>query len=78
MKLDHTIPLELSGDNSRENLVLVSAEEWERYTPVENALGKALRQGKINKTRAQELILSFKNKWIGEREIEAATGIKIK
>ncbi len=60
MKLDHTIPLELGGDNSDSNLKLVTTAQWSSYTQVENALGKALKTGKINKKDAQEMILDFK------------------
>lgn len=60
LKLDHTIPLELGGSNAEDNLVLVPTEVWKSYTPVENALGKAIRNGKISKTKAQDLIRSFK------------------
>lgn len=60
MKLDHTVPLELGGSNSEDNLNLVPTEVWKSYTPVENALGKALRSGKINKREAQDLIKNFK------------------
>jgi len=60
MKLDHTLPLELGGSNSESNLQLVPTEVWKSYTPVENAIGKALRIGKINKKTAQNLITSFK------------------
>ena len=61
MKLDHTIPLELGGDNSEGNLKLVTTSEWSSYTKVENALGKALSNKKITKNEAQKLIKEFKN-----------------
>ncbi len=62
MKLDHTIPLELGGGNNEKNLKLVPTAEWASYTPVENYLGKKLRDGSINKKQAQEAISKFKNK----------------
>lgn len=61
LRLDHTIPLQLGGSNDRENLKLVPTEEWETYTPVENYLGVALRDGKIRKNKAQALIKEFKS-----------------
>lgn len=61
MYLDHTIPLQLGGTNDPSNLLLVEKNVWESYTPVENALGKALRDDKITKQKAQSLILQFKN-----------------
>ncbi len=61
MKLDHTIPLELGGTNDENNLKLVSTSKWRSFTPVENALGKALKEGKVTKKEAQDLIIKFKN-----------------
>jgi hypothetical protein len=61
VKLDHTIPLELGGSNNKDNLKLVTTSEWESYTKVENALGKALKAGKISKKDAQAEIIKFKN-----------------
>jgi hypothetical protein len=60
MKLDHTIPLELEGDNSPDNLKLVTTSQWKSYTPVENALTKAVKAKKIDKKTAQQLIVDFK------------------
>lgn len=61
MKLDHTIPLELGGSNSEDNLKMVTTGEWRSYTKVENALGKALKENKIKRSEAQELIKKFKS-----------------
>jgi len=69
MILDHTIPLELGGSNKESNLKLVSVEEWERYTIVENYLGDKLREGLINKKEAQRLIKDFKEGKIKEEDI---------
>jgi hypothetical protein len=60
MKLDHTIPLELGGSNDSSNLKIVTTSKWSSYTPVENALGKALKSGKVTKSTAQDLITKFK------------------
>jgi hypothetical protein len=60
MKLDHTIPLELGGSNDMSNLKLVPTSQWSSYTKVENALGAALKKGKISKTEAQNIIKKFK------------------
>lgn len=60
-KLDHTIPLELGGDNSPGNLKIVDTEKWASYTPVENHLAKLLRAEKITKQEAQQMILKFKD-----------------
>ena len=61
MKLDHTIPLELGGSNTKDNLKIVTTSQWRKYTPVENALGKALKANKISKKEAQKLIKDFKD-----------------
>lgn len=69
MKLDHTIPLELGGDNSSNNLKLVPTSVWNSYTSVENALGKALKEKKISKQKAQDLIVKFKNKELTKNQV---------
>lgn len=69
MKLDHTVPLELGGSNDTSNLKLVTTSEWSSYTPVENALGTALKAGKITKQQAQEWITQFKNKKLTKEQV---------
>lgn len=61
VKLDHTIPLQLGGSNGKDNLKLVTTSEHAKYTPVENYLGKLLREDKISKKDAQEAIKAFKD-----------------
>lgn len=60
LKLDHNIPLQLGGSNSEDNLILVPTEVHASFTPVENYLGKALRDKKVRRKEAQELIIRFK------------------
>lgn len=60
LKLDHTVPLQLGGDNSESNLNLVPTETWRSFTPVENKLGDAVRGGRMEAKKAQELIKKFK------------------
>mgnify|MGYP000644483584 CR=1 FL=1 len=72
VKLDHTIPLQLGGSNSEDNLKLVPTEDWERYTPVENYLGEALRQGDISKELAQQYMRDFKAGNMTFEDIQAA------
>jgi hypothetical protein len=67
--LDHTMPLQLGGSNHKDNLKLVTVDEWERYTPVENYLGDKLRAGLIEKKEAQRLIKEFKEGKITAEEI---------
>jgi hypothetical protein len=70
MRLDHTIPLQLGGSNSKNNLKLVDTSVWSSYTPVENYLGKKLRDNKVSKKEAQNLILRFKNNEISFEDIK--------
>lgn len=60
-KLDHVMPLQLGGNNSESNLEVVPTSEWARNTPVENYLGKRLRNGTLSKKDAQEAMRAFKN-----------------
>ena len=69
MKLDHTIPLELGGSNDANNLKIVTTSQWRSYTPIENALGQALNNGKITKTEAQRLIVEFKKGNVSSKSI---------
>ena len=61
VKLDHIVPLQLGGDNSDDNLAVITNEKWEQNTPVENHLGESLISGKIDEETAREVILKFKN-----------------
>jgi hypothetical protein len=69
MKLDHTIPLQLGGSNDEDNLRLVPTDEWATYTPVENAIGQALRNKKISKDEAQKIIKDFKDGKITSEDV---------
>lgn len=71
MKLDHTLPLQLGGDNSEENLKLVPTDVWASYTSVENYLGRALKNETVDKKTAQKLIVDFKNGKITFDEIKS-------
>lgn len=70
MKLDHTLPLQLGGDNGADNLKLVPTATWASYTPVEDYLGSGLRAGRIDKKDAQQAIIDFKNGVITFDEIK--------
>ncbi len=71
VKLDHTIPLELGGSNSRDNLRLVLQNEWKSYSPIENYLGALLRKNKITKAEAQKAITDFKTGKLSAAEVRA-------
>lgn len=70
-KLDHTIPLQLGGDNSKGNLKIVTYNEWKKYTPVENYLGKLLYADKITEKEAVSAIKDFKNGKITAEQVRA-------
>ncbi|PIY96094.1 MAG: hypothetical protein COY66_05055 [Candidatus Kerfeldbacteria bacterium CG_4_10_14_0_8_um_filter_42_10] len=69
MRLDHIVPLELGGSNGRNNLQLIPEEKWASFTRSENHLGKLLREGKIEKSKAQKMIKEFKQGKIKEKDI---------
>lgn len=69
MKLDHTIPLELGGSNNEDNLKIVTTTQWKSYTPIENALAKALKDKKISKKEAQTYIVQFKQGVLSKDEV---------
>jgi len=60
LRLDHTIPLQLGGSNTKSNLRLVPIDDWKRYTKEENRIGRLLRNGEITKKEAQQMIKDFK------------------
>lgn len=59
-KLDHIIPLKAGGTNTKDNLQLITTEEWESNTEIENYLSKALGEGKITGKQAREYAIRFK------------------
>ena len=61
VKLDHLVPLQLGGDNSDKNLRVITNEQWEANTPVENHLGELFRSGQMSERKAQKLIKQFKS-----------------
>lgn len=63
-KLDHIIPLEMGGDNDRNNLMLVPTEAWESWTNQENSITQDLIDGKITKTEAWKMIMDIKKDYI--------------
>lgn len=74
VKLDHFYPLELGGTNAKTNLRLVTTDEWESYTPIENYLAGALHDGKIDGKQAKELIQGFKNGFLSKEDVVKKVG----
>jgi len=61
IKLDHTIPNKLGGEEKPSNWKIVSNYVWSSYTKTENALIKAVKEDKISLKEAQKLIVEFKS-----------------
>jgi len=61
VKLDHTIPNKLGGEEKPSNWKIVSTSVWASYTKTENALIKAVKEKKISLKEAQSEIVKFKN-----------------
>lgn len=65
-KLDHTIPLEIGGNNGKDNLLLLLTGDkntpgtWAGNTATEDLLGGALADGKITGEQAREYIIRYK------------------
>jgi len=80
-KLDHTIPIELGGEDilgSMKNKKLVTTAEWARYTPVELALIKASKTDKFKIKDLQNMVVAFKEGKITKEQISKNIGIPIK
>jgi hypothetical protein len=59
-KLEHIVPVSAGGDNSDSNLIPINNTEHDAYTPVDIALGEAVKQGKITRKKATELAYGLK------------------
>jgi len=61
VRLDHTIPNKLGGEEKPNNWEIVSTSVWSSYTKTENALIRAVKKKKISLKDAQKLIVEFKD-----------------
>lgn len=61
VRLDHTIPNKLGGEEKSSNWKIVPKSLWSSYSPVENALIKAVKNKKISLKEAQRQIVKFKS-----------------
>lgn len=65
-KLDHTIPLEIGGNNGADNLLLLPTGDantpgtWAGNTATEDLLGNALANGTVTGKQAREYIIRYK------------------
>jgi hypothetical protein len=76
VKLDHTVPNKLGGEEKPSNWKIVSTSVWSSYTKTENLLIKAVKDEKISLKDAQKLIVEFKS--IDDTKKRAEFGEKIK
>ena len=58
--LEHITPVSAGGDNSDNNLVIVNRQLHDFYTPIDIAVGNAVKNGKITRKRAEELMRKLK------------------
>ena len=61
VKLDHTIPNKLGGEEKPSNWKIVPNAVWASYTKTENALIQAVKDGNISLKEAQAEIVKFKS-----------------
>ncbi len=67
--LEHIIPLTAGGDNSPENLKVVDRATHNSWTEIDIALGRALKDKKINRKRAEKIAIDFKSGLINKEEV---------
>lgn len=60
VRLDHTIPNKLGGEEKPGNWEVVPKSVWSSYTKTENAMIKAVKNKKLPLKEAQKLIVEFK------------------
>lgn len=59
-KLEHIVPVTAGGDTSDENLMPVTNELHNLYTPIDIALGIAVKNEEITRKKAEKLARAFK------------------
>ena len=67
--LEHIVPVSAGGDSSPENLRIVTREVHNSYTPVDTALGKAVKAGTLTRKEASKLAKDFKNGVITKEQV---------
>jgi len=69
-KLEHIVPVKAGGDNSNKNLMLVNTELHDFFTPIDIAVGNAVKDKRITRKKATQLMRDFKvNKTITAEEV---------
>jgi len=69
-KLEHIVPVSAGGDNSDSNLMLVNEETHDFFTPIDITVGNAVKDKRITRKEATQLMKDFKiNKTITAEEV---------
>lgn len=59
-KLEHILPVSAGGGNKEKNLKVVPNDEHYSYTPVDVAMGLALKEGRLTRKEAKKLATEMK------------------
>ncbi len=69
-KLEHIIPVSAGGGNEDANLMLVDTATWQFFTPIDIAVGNAVKDKRITRKQAKEIMIDFKvNRKITAEEV---------
>ncbi|KKK93788.1 hypothetical protein LCGC14_2689390, partial [marine sediment metagenome] len=72
-KLEHITPVKAGGSTAEKNLMLVNNEMHNFFTPIDIAVGNAVKDKRITRKEAEELMIDFKvNKTITAEEVISA------
>ena len=59
-KLEHITPVKAGGSTDEENLILVNNVTHDFYTPIDIAVGNAVKAGNLTRKEADKLMRDFK------------------
>jgi hypothetical protein len=69
-KLEHILPVSAGGGNDDNNLMLVDTAMWQFFTPIDIAVGNAVKDKAITRKQARDLMIDFKiNRKITAEEV---------
>jgi hypothetical protein len=69
-KLEHILPVSAGGGNDDANLMLVDTVMWQFFTPIDIAIGNAVKDKRITRKQARDLMIDFKiNRKITAEEV---------
>jgi len=74
-KLEHIVPVKAGGSTASSNLMLVNNDIHNFFTPIDIAVGNAVKDGNITRQQADELMRDFKvNKTITAEQVVSDLG----